>query len=83
MKRRYVIRDEEHEGGKCMSSLRTKGLGKSVECRSYVFAWRITYAVDFSTQEINTKQSCNIFIKRYNQKIQERKKGSNFLLKGT
>lgn len=45
MKRRYVIRDEEHEGGKCMSSLRTKGLGKSVECRSYVFAWRITYAV--------------------------------------
>ena len=45
MKRRYVIRDEEHEGGKCMSSLRTKGLGKSIEYQSYVFAWRITYAV--------------------------------------
>ena len=45
MKRRYVIRDDQHEGGKCMSSLRTKGLGKSIECQSYVFAWRITYAV--------------------------------------
>lgn len=45
MKRRYVIRDDQHEGGKCMSSLRTKGLGKSTECRSHVFAWRITYAV--------------------------------------